>query len=73
MRQSSTRQDASGGADRVDVERHARARAMRPISRTGWIVPISLFAAMTETSAVSSRIALATASGSMRPSASTPT
>jgi len=48
-----------------------RARARRPISRTGWTVPISPLAAMIETSTVSSRMARATASGSTRPSAST--
>ncbi len=59
---------------RVDVKGHA-AGAGDPADLRGsvWIVPISPLAAMIETSAVSSRIARATASGSTRPSASTPT
>ena len=35
---------------------------MLPISATGWIVPSSLFASITDTSAVSGRIAAATSS-----------
>jgi hypothetical protein len=37
-----------------------RSRHNRPISRIGWSVPISLFAAMIDTSTVSGRIASAT-------------
>jgi hypothetical protein len=51
--------------------RTPRSRAIRPISATGWIVPISALACMTETSRVSGRIALRTSSGSTRPSRST--
>src|SRR5205814_1545330 len=50
-----------------------RSRASPPTTRTGSSVPISPFAAMTETRAVSSRSAHATACGSTQPSASTPT
>ena len=43
------------------------SRVIRPISASGWIVPTSLFAAITLTSTVSGVIALRTASGSTRP------
>ena len=42
-------------------------RHMLPISATGWIVPSSLFASITDTSAVSGRIAAATSSARTRP------
>ena len=42
-----------------------------PISVMGWIMPVSLFAYMTDTRTVSGRIADATASGLTRPSGST--
>ena len=54
-------------------KRAPRARASRARSATGWMVPISLLACITETSAVSSVIASATRSGVTTPLASTPT
>ena len=45
-----------------------RLRQIAPISRMGWIVPISLFANMIVTRHVSSRIAFSTSSGRTRPS-----
>jgi hypothetical protein len=43
-----------------------------PIAATGWIVPISLLACISDTSAVSGRIAARSASRSTRPRPSTP-
>ena len=48
-----------------------RSRQRRPMAATGWTVPVSLFAVMTETSAVSGRSASATEPGSTRPTRST--
>ena len=47
------------------------SRAIRLIAATGWTVPISLFAAITETRMVLSVIASSTAPGSTRPNSST--
>ena len=44
------------------------SRVIRPISSSGWIVPTSLLACITETSTVSGRMAARTASGSTSPS-----
>ena len=49
-----------------------RALVIAPISASGWTVPISLFAAMTETRMVSGVIAARSSSRSMKPSRSTP-
>ena len=43
------------------------SRAIRAISRTGWIVPISLFTCITDTNAVFGRNARRTSSGSITP------
>ncbi len=45
--------------------------AIAPISRAGWMVPISELACMIEIRMVSGRMARRTASGSTRPSPST--
>ena len=43
------------------------ARQISPISFSGWMTPISLFTAMTDTTAVSGRIEARSSSRSMRP------
>ena len=48
-----------------------RSRQIAPNSETGWMVPISLFAAMIETRTVSGRRAWRRSSGDTRPSRST--
>ena len=50
-----------------------RSRQSAPISATGWIVPTSLLAAMTETRTVSGRIAAATSAAATIPDGPTPT
>ena len=50
-----------------------RSRTASTIAGSGWTVPTSLFAYITETSTVSSRTAAAIAAGSTTPCSSTPT
>ena len=59
------------GLDGVGVEQDLVGPGDGPISATGWIVPISLLAAMMEMRRVSGRIAASTAAGSTRPCPST--